>query len=90
MPKKIPAGRQTPVKTVDACGLSCGRLEPLIAEKLRALAPGDVLEIFADRPEARDGIASWVRLSGHTLVAVDDGDSPRGRYYVRKKETSGQ
>jgi hypothetical protein len=26
--------------TLDACGLSCGRLEPLIAKRLRALEPG--------------------------------------------------
>jgi len=40
-------------------------------------------------PEAADGIASWVRLSGHALVAVDD-EAPRGaRYYVKKKGEKG-
>lgn len=79
------AGRLTPADTVDAYGLSCGRLEPLIAQRLRALAPGEVLEICADQPEARDGIASWVWLAGHALIAVEDDEAPRARYYVRKK-----
>ncbi len=74
-----------PVATLDAYGLSCGSLEPLIARHLRALAPGDVLEIRSDQAEAADGIGAWVWLSGHTLVAREsDGRSPRASYYVRK------
>jgi len=72
--------------TLDAYGLSCGCLEPLIAKRLRALAPGQVLEIRSDRPEARDGIRAWVWLTGHALIAVEDGQPPRARYYVKKKE----
>jgi len=71
--------------TVDACGLTCGRLEPLIAQRLRALAPGQVLEIRSDRPEARDGIGAWVWLTGHALIAVDGDAPPSVRYYVKKK-----
>lgn len=71
--------------TLEAYGVSCGTLEPMIAKRLRALAPGDVLEIHSDMPEAKDGIASWVWLTGHTLVAVEEEQAPRARYYVRKK-----
>ena len=74
-----------PADTLDAYGLSCGRLEPLIAQRLRALAPGQVLEIRSDRPEARDGIWSWVWLTGHALIAVEDDGPSRARYYVKKK-----
>lgn len=70
---------------LEAYGVTCGTLEPLIAQRLRTLAPGDVLEIRSDMPEARDGIASWVWLTGHALVAVEDDEPPRARYYVRKK-----
>ena len=74
------------VATLEAYGLTCGSLEPLIAPHLRALAPGDVLEIRSDMEEAADGIRAWVWLAGHTLVAVrKDEPVPRARYYVRKK-----
>ena len=72
--------------TLEAYGLTCGSLEPLIARRLRALAPGDVLEVRSDMAEAADGIGAWVWLTGHALVAVEqDEPAPRARYYVRKK-----
>jgi TusA-related sulfurtransferase len=75
--------------TLEAYGVTCGTLEPLIAQRLRTLGPGDILEIRSDMPEARDGIASWVWLTGHALVAVEDETPPRARYYVKKKEEKG-
>jgi TusA-related sulfurtransferase len=81
-PRKTPV----PTATLDADGLTCGSLEPLIAQHLRALTPGDVLEIRSDREEAADGIRAWVWLTGHTLVSVEKDPSSRGaRYFVRKK-----
>jgi TusA-related sulfurtransferase len=84
----LPAEGRTPAPaaTVDACGLTCGGLEPLIARHLRALAPGEVLEVRADRGEAAEGIRAWAGLSGHTLVCVEKDPSSRlARYFVRKK-----
>ncbi|HXH25592.1 MAG TPA: sulfurtransferase TusA family protein [Vicinamibacterales bacterium] len=78
------AGPQPADAVIDAAGLSCGQLEPLIARSLRTLSPGQVLEIRSDRPEARDGIAAWVWLTGHTLVAVSQDEAAGTRYYVRK------
>ena len=84
LPRELGA---TPIADrLDADGLSCGGLEPLIAQRLRALAPGQVLEIRSHRPEARDGIWAWVWLTGHALIAVEDDAPPRARYYVKKKE----
>jgi TusA-related sulfurtransferase len=78
--------RPAPATTLDACGLTCGGLEPLIAQHLRALAPGEVLEIQSDRGEAADGIRAWIALTGHTLVRVETDQSSRSaRYFVRKK-----
>jgi TusA-related sulfurtransferase len=84
--------RQTaaPAMTLDADGLTCGSLEPLVAQHLRALAPGEVLEIRSDREEADDGIRAWVALAGHTLVTVEKDQASRGAsYFVRKKTPQG-
>ena len=75
-----------PAATLEAYGLTCGSLEPLIAQHLRALAPGDVLEVRSDMEETAERIGAWVWLTGHALVAIQkDEPSPRARYYVRKK-----
>jgi TusA-related sulfurtransferase len=84
----VPESPRAPVSaaTLEAYGMTCGSLEPLIARHLRTLAPGDVLEVRSDMEEAADGIRAWVWLAGHTLVAVQkDEPEPRARYYVRKK-----
>ena len=75
-----------PSDVLDARGLTCGQLEPLIAQRLRALAPGDVLEVHSDQEAAEDGIAAWSWLSGHALIAVVREQPPHARYYVRKKQ----
>jgi TusA-related sulfurtransferase len=81
-----PQATPAPAATLEAYGLTCGSLEPLIAQHLRALGPGDVLEIRSDQAEATDGIRAWVWLTGHALVAIEtDQPAPRARYYVRKK-----
>lgn len=73
-----------PAAVLEAYGLTCGQLEPLLAERLRALAPDEVLEVRSDEPAAEDGIASWSWLSGNALVAVVREEPPAARYYVRK------
>jgi TusA-related sulfurtransferase len=76
----------SPSAILDADDLTCGMLEPLIATHLRRLAPGEVLEIRSDRSEAAGGIAAWVSLAGHTLLAVEpDAQQQRRRYFVQKK-----
>ena len=81
-----PSRPPVPAATLEAYGLTCGSLEPLIAQHLRALSPGDVLEVRSDMEEAAEGIAAWVWLAGHALVAIEkDEPLPRARYYVRKK-----
>jgi TusA-related sulfurtransferase len=87
-PSSTPGPRETaaPAAILEADGLTCGVLEPLIATHLRRLAPGEVLEIRSDRTEAADGIGAWVSLTGHTLVAIEHDQRQHGvRYFVRKK-----
>ena len=75
-------------------GASCAVLTPAIKAKLREMAAGQVLEVVVDDPSAREDLASWCRLSGHTLLAVREGgpsdqagQSPQLLHaYLRKKQ----
>ena len=78
-----------PTAMLNACGVHCGGLETLMASRLRALAPGEVLEVLSDRQEEVDGVSAWIRLSGHALVTIETDWSPRcARYFVRKKTST--
>jgi len=78
-----------PAAMLNACGLACGSLEAQMASRLRALAPGEVLEVLSDCQEADEGVSAWIRLSGHALVTVEKDWSPRcARYFVRKKTST--
>ena len=86
----VPREKPVPAAILEADGLTCGSLEPLIATHIRRLEPGEVLEIRSDRTEAAEGIGAWVSLTGHTLVATDDDPRQhRCRYFVRKKPARG-
>lgn len=71
--------------TDGAAGATCALLTPLIKARLRELSGGQVLEVRVDDPGARDDIAAWCRLAGHTLVAVADEAPGSARYFIRKK-----
>ncbi len=69
-------------------GTTCALLTPAIKARLRTLSAGQVLEVRVDDPQAREDLASWVRLSGHELLAViADGAQGTGmlHFYLRKK-----
>jgi TusA-related sulfurtransferase len=70
---------------MDLVGQACATLTPLIATRMRELASGQVLEIVADDPTARSGLAAWSRLTGHPIVAIVDDEPGRTRYYLQRK-----
>jgi TusA-related sulfurtransferase len=70
---------------LDAPGASCAYLTPLIKERLALLASGEVLEVQADDPAAREGVPAWSRLTGNELVACVEGSAGRTRFFLRKK-----
>jgi len=71
--------------TADTSGTTCAVLTPAIKGRLRELAGGQVLEVRADDPSAREDIAAWCRLAGHELVAVVDEMPKYTRYFLSKK-----
>ena len=76
---------QAPTETarIDAVGEGCSTLTPRISAAIRALAPGDVLSVLTDDPSATADIASWSRLTGHTIVASVN-EEHGTRFYVRR------
>ncbi len=67
-------------------GSACALLTPAIKAKLRELAGGQVLEVRVNDPTAQEDIASWCRLSGHTLIAITEEPPQWLRAYLRKKQ----
>jgi len=74
-----------PDAILDGCGQSCGTLEPQMKLRMRALESGQILEVRADDPTARLGVAAWSRLTGHTLVAVIEEDTRPTRFFLRRR-----
>ena len=70
---------------MDLVGQDCATLTPMIAARMRQLLSGQVLEVVSDDPTARNGLASWSRLTGNPLVAIVDDGPGRTRYYLRRK-----
>jgi tRNA 2-thiouridine synthesizing protein A len=68
-----------------ATGATCATLTPAIRSRLRAMEPGQVLEVRVDDPAAIPDVTSWSRLSGNPLLATVDADAPVIRFYLRKK-----
>jgi TusA-related sulfurtransferase len=63
---------------VDGVGESCATFTPIVAARMRELAPGDQLVVVSDDASAPDALGSWARLTGNDLVETrDEGD---GRY----------
>ncbi len=92
----LPRGQAVtaPAKTLDAPGLACVDLTPLIAATMRGLRPGDVLEVRTDDPAARLGVPAWCRLTRNPLLgAAHHGPAPsdpsghRTTFHIAKRES---
>jgi tRNA 2-thiouridine synthesizing protein A len=53
---------------VDARGLSCPMPVVRTAQAIKALAPGDLLEVFATDPGSIKDMAAWARTTGNDLI----------------------
>jgi TusA-related sulfurtransferase len=84
---------QAPDRVLDAPGLACAQLTPLVAGAMKELPPRALLEVRTDDPAARQGLPAWCRLTGNPLQAVIEGPDPdRGLapdqtvFHLTKKE----
>ena len=61
----------------------CGQLLIELLFAMRKLAPGQTLLVTAYDPAAAGDIAAWCRMTGHELLAEQEGEQ-RNRYFLRK------
>jgi tRNA 2-thiouridine synthesizing protein A len=54
----------------DAGEMGCGELLIELAGRMKALAPGQVLELRALDPGAVEDIPAWCGLTGHSLLSA--------------------
>jgi tRNA 2-thiouridine synthesizing protein A len=70
---------------LDARGLVCPEPVMLLHSRVRAMGPGDELEMLATDPSTERDVPRFCQFLGHTLVSHErDGDL--FRYLIRKKE----
>ena len=80
-----------PTRRLDAPGLACIDLTPLMAATMRDLQPDDVLEVHTDDPAARVGVPAWCRLTRNPLVYSDEHVQPSPNhttFLIAKKATN--
>ncbi len=78
-----------PTCHLDAPGLACIDLTPLIASTMRELGPADVLEVRTDDPAARVGFPAWCRLTRNPLLLTSEPGHPSPNhtvFHIAKKD----
>jgi len=69
-------GQPAPDRVLDAPGLACTSLTPLVSRVMSELAPGALLEVRTDDPAARMGMPAWCRLTRNPLQDTFVGPDP--------------
>jgi tRNA 2-thiouridine synthesizing protein A len=77
---------RTPHRALDAPGMACIDLTPLIAKTMRDLEPGEVLEVRTDDPAASVGVPAWCRLTRHRLVHTTADHTDETTFHIAKRE----
>lgn len=73
----------SPDVVLDAGETGCGELTFLIFQTIKALAPGQTLEVYAYDLAAAVDIPAWCRAAGHVLVESETERQPK-RFVIRK------
>jgi len=68
---------------VDARGLSCPLPIVKTAQAIKALGPGQVLEVLATDPGSVKDFAAWSKTTGHELIESSS-DGAVYRFVIRK------
>lgn len=70
----------SPHESLDARGRRCSMLSMTVAERVKPLPPGAMLDVITDDPAAPTEMPAWCRRMGHELVSFETvGDEHRLR-----------
>lgn len=64
----------------DAGDMGCGELVLELFLRLDAMRPGEILQLTALDPGAREDLPAWCRMTGHALV-----EQRHPRYWIQRK-----
>lgn len=76
-------GRKPMTHILDVKGLACPMPVLRAGKALKALRPGDELEVLATDPGSVKDFEAFCATTGHSLVAADQADGVY-RYVIRK------
>ena len=71
-------------KSLDCVGLYCPMPIVKTAEKMKSLAPGEILEVVADDTGIKQDMKAWCEATGNELMGVVDTDGEI-KGYVKKE-----
>ncbi|MBS7637900.1 sulfurtransferase TusA family protein [Candidatus Bathyarchaeota archaeon] len=74
----------SPDRTLNCMGLHCP--EPVLRTRIELdrMAPGMVLEVHADDPEAEEDIKRLVTRLGHEILSIES-EGARVRFLIRRR-----
>ena len=75
----------SPDAVLDAPGIACVTLTPLVSKTIKNLPPGAVLEVRSDDPASLEGVPSWCRLTNNQLISTVEHDQHRSTFFIQHK-----
>lgn len=69
--------------TLDCRGLSCPMPIVKLAQKIKEIQPGQVLELLADDIGAKDDVPAWCKRTGNGLLGSEENNGVLA-FYIKK------
>jgi tRNA 2-thiouridine synthesizing protein A len=70
--------------TLDCLGLSCPMPIVKLAQKMKDVGSGQVLELLADDVGAKEDVPAWCRRTENELLGVEE-ENETFKFYIKKK-----
>ena len=72
------------METLDTRGLQCPMPIVELAKKIKELKEGEVLELIADDPGAKEDVPAWCKRTGNELIEMSE-EGGVLRFKIKKK-----
>lgn len=69
--------------TLDCKGLSCPMPIVKLAQKMKEIQPGQILELLADDVGAKEDVPAWCNRTGNELVGIEEKEDVL-TFYIKK------